>query len=282
MRAWVLALVFVVACGAAPGQGSGPLAPPSPPIAALAAWRDFPVHANPRPIVWFSLPNLIRGFPNNDRKIAWACNKLVLADGLRMPGGIPPTATAVWPSGTRATYRAISASQAFAGISKPVDANPVDCPRAQALVITTVRVGTAGFETDRGTAQMTAWLFDIAEGSYAYPALDPSAYWNRGMGTSGGIGGRLSSDGRTLTIGLVGGPDTPGPCGVDYSAAAAESETAVAVAVSSRTHGGPNTICDLVGYGRKVVVQLAAPLGGRVLLDEKGNAGTACPENGGC
>lgn len=134
---------------------------------------------------------------------------------------------------------------------------------------------------------MTAWLFDLPSvgGVYAYPALDPSAFWGGGMispGEGPGIGGNLSPDGRTLTIGLVSGPDTPGPCGVDLAASVAESASAVAVAVASKAHGGPDTICNLVGYPRKVTVHLQAPLGGRVLVDSGGRVGTACPIEHSC
>jgi hypothetical protein len=120
-------------------------------------------------------------------------------------------------------------------------------------------------------------------GELGYPGLASSAYWGGGLSPSPDtIGGRISGDGLTLTIGLVGGPETPGPCGIDYAAAAAESETAVSVAISSRIHGGQDVVCDLVGYPRTVVVHLSAPLGGRVLLDSQGNPGDVCPENPDC
>jgi hypothetical protein len=267
----VAAVLLVSACGTA--VSSTPLAPPSPPTGALAAWQDFRANAKPRPIVWFSVPNLMKGFPNDDRKIAWTCNKMALADGLKFPETAPARATATWPSGVTASYQAMPAGNALPHLKAPPGGS-TDCARVQPLVITTIRYDTASFGTDRGFAQMSAWLFDTAYGSYAYPALDPSAYWQGGMVTSGSVGGRASPDGKTLTLSLVGGPDTPGPCGVDYSASVAESDTAVAVAIASRIHGGGSTtFCDLVGYSRTVMVRLARPIGGRVLLDAVGNAG---------
>ena len=123
---------------------------------------------------------------------------------------------------------------------------------------------------------MTSWVFDIpeVEGSIAYPALDPSAFWNRGVTVSEtSLGAKVSTDGRTLTVSLVGGPDR-GACGVDYTASAAESTTAVAVAIKGYAHD-TNTVCDLVGYSRSVVVHLKAPLGDRVLVDAGGDVGSA-------
>lgn len=271
MRTWLLALLVLAACGAA--QGAAALQPPTPPTSALAAWKDFPAHAKPRPIVWFSVPNLMKGFPNDDRKIVWICNKMALAGGLQFPETVPARARATWPSGVTASYRAMSASQAWPHVKAPPGGSN-DCANVQPLVITSIRYDTASFGTDRGFSHMSAWLFDTAYGSYAYPALDPSAYWQGGMVTTGSVGGRASPDGKTLTLGIVGGPDTPGPCGIDYSASAAESDTAVAVAIASRMHGGgTNTVCDLVGYSRTVTVHLSRPIGGRVPVDSLGNAG---------
>ena len=95
--------------------------------------------------------------------------------------------------------------------------------------------------------------------------------------TDEGRGARVSADGMTLKVPV--GDMQRGPCGNDYTAAAAESPTAVAVAVKEFPHATPGSsvACDLflrVGY---IDVRLRAPLGGRVLVDEKGNVGTASP-----
>jgi hypothetical protein len=282
----MFALLFVVACGATGGQASTPLPLPSPPTAALAAWKTFPVNANPRPILWLGGPNLITAFPDGDSKIAGICNKLVLRPGLKLSTSAPAQATATWLSGVAGSYGAISAATAFSALLRTGGAGGNMCDGVSPLVITSVRWGTANVATDRGSAQMSTWLFEATgvTGEFAYPGLDPSAYWRSGVVAAGsvpGVGARLSSDGRTLTIGLVGSPDSAGPCGADYTAAAAESDTAVAVAVKTISHAGSeNVACDLVGYARTVTVHLAAALGGRVLLDENGNVGEACQQIG--
>jgi hypothetical protein len=75
-----------------------------------------------------------------------------------------------------------------------------------------------------------------------------------------------------------------GPCGFSYTAAAAESDTAVAVAVRQFSHATPSapTVCDLVYRLGYITVTLNAPLGDRVLLDEHGKPGAVCPESENC
>lgn len=287
MRATIVALIFVTACGATSGQDSTPLPPPSPPTAALAAWKDFPANSNPRPIIWFGdVYEHVSGFSTNEGKINWLCGMFVLGQGVELPATGPARAAARWPSGAEASFGSLGAQTAFTALPAARNsATDSSCATAAPEVITAVRWGTAGFGTDRGTAQMSAWLFDVGavNGELGYPALDPSAFWGGGKTTStGGVGGRISSDGHTLTIGLIGGPDTPGPCGEDFSASAAESDTAVAVAISSRIHSGPNVACTLEGHFRTVQVSLVKPLGGRVLVDAQGNVGSVCPETGDC
>jgi hypothetical protein len=287
MRAAVVALIFVTACAPTSGQSSTPLAPPSPPTAALAPWKDFPANSNSRPIILFGdVYEHVNGFSTNEGKINWLCGKFVLGPGVELPATHPARATARWPSGSEASYASLGAQSAFTALLAARNSSPrSSCTTAAPEVITAVRLGTAGFGTDRGTAQMSAWLFDVGavNGELGYPALDPSAYWGGGKTTStGGVGGRISSEGHILTIGLMGGPDTPGPCGQDFSASAAESDTAVAVAISSRIHGGPNVICTTEGHFRTVQVRLVKPLGARVLVDAQGNVGGVCPETGDC
>ena len=289
VRVSIAALLFVAGCGAPHGQGSGPLPLPSPPTAALATWRDFPANANPRPIIWLSAPNLVNAYSSNDTKIAGVCNLLVLQDGLTLSNAVPPYATSTWPSGVSRSYGAISAAKAFAALLHvPSGAGGGMCVGIKPLIITNLRWGTAGVETDRGTAQMSAWLFQAAgvTGEFAYPGLDSSAYWRSGLMSAGsglGLAGRVSPDGLTLTIGFAGAPNTPGACGADYTAAAAESETAVAVAVMMIPHAASGQIfCTAIAQQRTVTVHLRAPLGGRVLVNENGSVGVACPESGDC
>ena len=133
--------------------------------------------------------------------------------------------------------------------------------------------------------QMSAWLFDISEidAYLGYSAVDPSAFWRHGVSPEGMAGGRISADGLTLTLGTTGGTETPGPCGEDLSASAAESDTAVAVVIANRFHTPPaGEGCTLEGHFRTVSVRLSRQLGGRVLVDAHGDVSIACVEGRAC
>lgn len=282
-RVWLVALLFASACGAAPGQGALPQ--PSPPIEALARWKNFPAHQHPRPVIAFedTVEHIqAGGFPTNDRKIAWFCNRFVFASGVTLSSSTPAAADAEggsFPSiSSMQAYSALMASRAAAGGGKSPD-----CAKKQPFVITAVRYASAGFHTDRGSMTMSAWLFDISEVN-AYignSAIDPSHFWGGGLSDEG-RGARVSADGMTLKIPVANAE--PGPCGSDYTAAAAESDVAVAVAVRQIPHATPGTAvaCPLVLRMGYIEVKLKSPLGDRVLVDERGKPGTACPEAGGC
>jgi hypothetical protein len=283
VRILVAAVLLVSACGTA--VSSTPLAPPSPPTGALAAWKDFPANAHPRPIIAFGVTAehiQQAGFPTNDRKIAWICNKFILASDLMLSTAPPGQATAAGSSyasiGSAMAYSALMSSRAGGG-------NRTVCARAEPFVITAARWGTAGFPTDRGTMQMSAWLFEVPEvGAYlGYSAVDPTSFWGgKVISDGGGRGGRISADGLTLKIPVSNAQ--PGPCGADYTAAAAESKSAVAVAVKMYPHAAPDqpVACDLSLRISYVSVTLKSPLGGRVLVDENGKVGTVCPDEGDC
>jgi hypothetical protein len=277
-----VALFLLAACGAVSGTGA---AYPSPPTSALVPWRSFPATQVPRPIILFwDVRPTGGGYTSGDGKIAGFCNKYTLSAAL--PGQVPAHAVATWPDGTSATYSPISASSAFFAMSHaPTAMQSQDCARVAPLDITGVRFGTAEIATDRGTATMSAWLFTAAGvmGDLPYPALPQSAFWNGSLtGLSLGEGATVSPDGHTLTFRFTGAPATAGPCGADYSGAVAESSSAVAVAVLAIPHessGGP-VACLAIGAMRTVTVSLAAPLGGRVVLNASGDAVMACPEGG--
>jgi hypothetical protein len=270
--------LFALACGAIPG-GQGNLAPPSPPTSALARWAGFPVNAKPRPIIWFggAAEDIGEGqFTTNEAKIAWGCRKFVLASGLQLTSSSPAPGTANWLSGLKVTYSTtIGSEAAFKALVAQRGETDPNCASMRPFTITVASLGTASFGTDRGEAVMTAWVFDVPEikSSIAYPALESSAYWTGHPTDEMGLGAKVSADGKTLTISLVGGPER-GACGIDYTAAAAESSTAVAVAIKAYPHE-TGAACDLVGYPRTVSVVLKAPLGDRVFLDQNGNVGSA-------
>ena len=282
-----LSLLALFACGAMPGQGSGPLAPPSPPTQALAAWKDFPVNAKPRPLIVFgrSVDHLgPAGFSSEpDRKIVWVCNKFVFATDVTLSDTAPARARVV----NGGSYPGIGSARAFSELiaaRHDVSAAQPQCATSQPFVIKSVRWGTAGFPTDRGSMTMSAWLFDLAEieGYLSYSAVDPSSFWGGGVNPDGGRDARVSADGRTLKVPVYNAG--PGPCGADYSAAAAESDSAVAVAIKRYSHSTPSqqVVCTLNLRVSYITVELQAPLGGRVLLDEKGEVGSVCPESGSC
>jgi len=251
---------------------------PTPPNEALAKWKDFPANARPRPIISFGDTTeqiQATGFPNDDRKMAWVCHKFVLAPGLYVPATAPAGAVA-----QGASYPAISATRAWSDLmAQPPGGNAADCASAHNFIVTAVRWGTAGFPTDRGTMQMSAWLFDIPEvnGYLGHSAIDPSAYWRGAVTKSTGRGYGISADGMTVSIGV--GNAERGPCGSDYTASAAESTSAVAIAVKQYPHAKPDqpVVCQLSLRLSYITVTLKSPLGGRALVDENGNVGEVSP-----
>jgi hypothetical protein len=264
-------------CGGLQGPRTGNV---SPPADALSAWKDFPADVSPRPIVLFRASFTKWGFSSNEAKIAALCGKFAL--GFPMPREIPQQAVATWTDGTSHTYGAISASDAYAAMTQGPAGGGFDCASAVPLPVTAARVGPSEFQTDRGLAQMSAWLFTVTGGlaEFAYPAIALSAFWRNGQ-TQDSIGGgaTISADGRSLNFSFIGGP-TEGACAVDYSGVVAESSHAVAIAVESspgRTVAGPQA-CDLVGHIRAVTVTLQSVLGGRVVVDATGAPVAVCPE----
>jgi hypothetical protein len=283
MRVWVVALLLVAACGSVSGQSTLPL--PTPPTAALALWKNFPAHAKPRPLIVFSrtLEHIgPSGFTSEpDRKPDYGCNKFVFGPAVTPPSDAPGKAIV---SGT--SYPSIGATRAWAELMAaraPYASQSPQCATSRPFVIKQVRWATAAFRTDRGWTQMPAWLFDFAEidGYLGYAGLDPLAFWG-GAVSEEGRGARISADGRSLKV-PVGNMES-GPCGFSYTAAAAESDTAVAVAVRQFSHATPSapTACDLVYRIGYITVTLNAPLGDRVLLDEQGRPGAVCPESESC
>jgi hypothetical protein len=222
----------------------------------------------------------VNGFQFDGGKIAFMCNKFVVQGGL--PKNLPAQVVARWSDGTTSTYPGIGAFEALAAMSKPNPLASSECASVNPLVITGATVGSADYGTDRGKASMTSWLFTAAGalGPIAYPALAPSAFWNGRLTEGAGVGpATVSADGMTITYRLWGAPDTPGACGADYTGAAAESKSAVAVAIQATSHAKPGDLvaCPAIAQEREVTIKLNVPLAGRVLADSEGRAVAVCP-----
>lgn len=280
-RASIAAGFLAVACGAVPGSGG---AQPSPPTGALAAWHSFPANQVPRPIVLLGIDPLRgQGFESGGGKMAALCARFALSTDL--PVEAPTNSTASWADGTKVTYpAALSARESFAALTgNPVRATNPECASIPPLQVTAARFDVSTFPTDRGKAQLSAWLFTVtgARAEFPYPAIRTSAFWGGGITTarSGSNGATVSADGRTLTYFFTGAQEGTGPCQEIYRGAVAESPTAVAVAIGAIPHETPNAgvACTLIGYPRSVSVTLASPLGGRVLVDDRGSVAPVCP-----
>jgi hypothetical protein len=281
----VLAIVSafaVVACGQVNGNLPGGVTPVSPPARALEAWQTFPADQKPRPIVSFwDLGPSGGAFTGGDSKLAAMCGKFTL--GIALPIIVQAQANAMWPDGTTASYKAISAKEAFTAITKSsASVNPPECASLAGLQITTARFATAPFRTDRGIVQMSAWRFGApgVVGELDYPALPLSAFWKSAITSpTSGTTATISVDGLTLTFVFYGAPATSGPCGADYKGVVAESSSAVAVALQTIPHASPGApfACDAMAQQRSVTLTLASPLGGRVVIDVSGNATPVCP-----
>jgi hypothetical protein len=281
-RASVAALCFAAACGVAPGPGGFQ---PSPPTAALAAWQSFPASQAPRPIVLLGIDPLRgQGFDSGGGKMAALCARFALSTDL--PVEAPTNSTASWADGTKVTYpAALSARESFAALTgNPKRATNPECASLPPLPVTAARFDLTTFPTDRGKAQLSAWLFTVtgARAEFPYPAIPTSAFWGGGISTarSGSNGATVSADGRTLTYFFTGAQEGTGPCQEIYRGAVAESASAVAVATGAIPHETPNggVACNVIGYPRSVLLALAAPLRGRVVVDSRGGVVPVCPE----
>jgi hypothetical protein len=235
----------------------------------------------PRPVVLLGNSSAV-GFTYGDAKVAAYCNKFKSTVALSTQA--PLQAVATWTTGTQAMYPALSAAAAFAAFTQPQAPTGLDCATVAPLDVTGARFGLSEFLTDRGKAQISAWLFTVsgANGEIPYPALAVPSIWNADlMHGLPDTGTTVSADGRLLTYGFWGAPSSSGPCGATYAAAVAESQSAVAVAIQEipNATSGDAVACPAVAQQRSVAVALANPLGGRVVLDNNGNAVSVCPTN---
>jgi hypothetical protein len=210
------------------------------------------------------------GFPSGAAKLAFINGDLVFT-------GPPPSGTpagvVTWPDGSAMKVPVLSEARVFSELTASRQ-----CPGCVTtpLAVTAARPTTLDVPTSRGTASVPAWAFTLKgvsapviqaalpPGSYVTPYTHGTPTENlRPLGTSfvGGGPARVSADGQTLTVGLPGSP-------CDTTWGGLDAEVGGVVVVGGWMHdpdlGQP---CAAVLQLRKVTVQLAAPLGDRVILD---------------
>ena len=209
-----------------------------------------------------------KDFATGEQKAAFTFGRFALAG--QLPAA-PLTGKVRWPGGATATVPLLTAAQAYRKIAteRPCQGQP--CPPP--LVVTGAAAGTVTVETSQGRATVPAWTFTVpsipspitvaalAPGSYqiqpdSLPGL-PSGGLN---GFTGAALGPLSADPRQIHV-LVG----KSPC--DTRSGALVYENSSVVVVGSWTYNPhPDAPCDAMLEMGSVPVELARPLGHRVVL----------------
>ncbi|MCU1499401.1 MAG: hypothetical protein JWM47_3354 [Acidimicrobiales bacterium] len=141
------------------------------------------------------------------------------------------------------------------------------------LSITTVKLGSATFLTDRGSITLPAWQFwfrNITNPASVLAVSESERYRPPGPAPNAmsSFGARRGPNSHTITLSIIGAPAGTGP----YTADAAESPTAAAIDVHEISHHTGPGFCTLEGHPRNVTVVLQSPLGNRVLVDSKTKA----------
>jgi hypothetical protein len=260
--------VVVIALSSSVNAAPSSAQPSSSPVsAALAAWSHFPAHASTRPLVLVdddtvNAPTL--GFPSDDTKLAYEDGTFTAP--LSLPAG--PQSAAGFPL--------VSSQSAFNALKAAATPGP---PAAAPLLVTSVKLGTGVFATDRGRRTLPAWLFAFqGVGNPAQVlAVSPRRLFAPprrilvqapALESSPTIGSAtLAPNHRTLRVGFAGAPEGTGPCEAMYSLSVGASRTAVALEVHVVTHDRADAGCLLQASFNQLATTLAAPLGPRVVVD---------------
>jgi hypothetical protein len=244
--------------------------------AALARWADAVAAAGGNsPVV---LVGELTGQVGDWELAVGDNNKRALMAGLvesvsSQPADVPPDGEVRWQDGATSSVPLISAQQAVVAIQTGSAERCGDCA---ALRITAARLSTGPIETSRGPATAPLWEFTV-EGTavkvtrvaVAHPITVVPPPWDADNPPVGlAIDSASGAIGATrLTVSFTGAP-LPGdqPCGEDYTAGAVESELAVVIIVTRHPHL-TFAACTAAGARRTATVDLAAPLGDRVVLE---------------
>lgn len=250
--------------------GDGPVLPG--PAEELKRWADFPVEANPRPLVlkWLVV-DTPEGFNSGALKQDFAHGRWAIPDDL-------PSAPAEFDG-----YPVIGARRALQ-LLRGAEGGAGRGGRSE-LAVSDVHLGKALIASDRGPRRLPAWFvsFRGARGQSVVAAVAPEARWTGGESPTRTSDLRVTVDpsGRLLTLPYPSGPPSPTPCSISYEVRVAESAQAVALqAIPTRQPSPPdNPVTGVRGTcsmttaargdgGATTVVRLAMPLGNRLVVQE--------------
>jgi hypothetical protein len=199
----------------------------------------------------------------------------MIVAAVELPGDSPEDAEVRWDDGTTKTMQTISAAEALEEIRT---AGVPQCPECHPLQVIGARLSTASIVTNRGPATAPAWEFKLNGTNVVVTRIAVAAQqevvvkpppWDAnnpptGISIESATG---TAKGTQLTVAFVGAPDSADkPCGVDYTAEAVESDTAIVIIVIPRGNGFAGA-CSLVGARRTATAALTKPLGDRAVLE---------------
>ncbi len=212
------------------------------------------------------------GFPSDETKEAFGNGNLVFTG--RPPSGAP-AGVVTWSDGSSMKVPVLGEAQAFNSMKNNTAGRCPSCATTP-LAVTAAKPTTMRVATSRGTASVPAWSFTLRGVStpVIQAALPPGSYVTEysfrapaeqlgplGKGFVGAMGATASADGRMLTLVVPGSP-----CDTTWGGLVAE--VGDVVVVGGWMHNPqPDASCVASLVGRTATVQLAKPLGDRVILD---------------
>ncbi|MCW3845198.1 hypothetical protein ONA70_34550 [Micromonospora yasonensis] len=211
---------------------------------------------------------------NRDNKQALLAGRFFATSAL--PAAPQPTGQVIWENGASEAVPLLSAEEA---LRQMVVAGAGGCAECEMLEVTGARLSTARTQTTRGPATAPVWEYTlkgttvratrVAVASSATIKITPPSWdpFDTPAGLAIDSAATTAVNPRQLTVAFTGTPG-PGsqPCGADYSAEAVESANAVVVIVIEHPHK-PGETCPDIGAPRTTAVDLAQPLGERVVLE---------------
>ncbi|XVU20744.1 hypothetical protein ACQPZJ_26100 [Actinoplanes sp. CA-054009] len=271
MKRWLAALTAVTALGGC-ATAPEPVGEEPPPVAVDQRAREV-LASYGRSVGDFvpagGLTGHVGGLEPENEHYKAAIAAGLISSAAALPEAPRKTGTVSWAGGGKLTVPLTDAGEA---LQQVIAEGGGACLGCTPVPVTGAKLTTTRIATTRGEATVPAWEFTLKGSALRITrvAVAPSSAvpYTPPPGSGGGPAAEsATTSGRTLTVTVTGlrGPASE-PCGADYSVRALESAHAVVVMVEERRHAD-DEICTMAGFTRTATVELAAPLGGRAILD---------------